>query len=285
MSADSGEASAHSTLNVAVCQLTSIDDLQANLRQILGLLEKIESDAPDLVCFPENSLYFRMREGTPVPGLEAKDEILHAISHWAQRFEAVVHLGSVPLKRGGRLFNSSLVLTPDGAVHDNYQKIHLFDVDVEGSKPLRESDVFTHGSTPSVFSVKGWKFGSSICYDLRFAELYLHYAKQEVDALLIPSAFLVPTGQAHWEVLTRARAIECQAYVLAAAQGEVHQGVQGGGRHTYGHSMIIDPWGTVLASTPKGFSEDQRILRATLSRERIQRVRAQIPMKNHRRLL
>lgn len=284
MSAAGETQAAHPTLKVAVCQLTSVDDVPTNLQQILSLLARLEDDVPDLVCFPENALYFRMREGAPVPGMEAKDEILHVLSHWAKRTGAVVHIGSVPLKRGSRLFNSSLVLTPDGAVHDNYQKIHLFDVDVEGAKPMRESDVFTHGEVPSVFTVKGWKFGSSICYDLRFSELYLHYAKLEVDALLIPAAFLVPTGQAHWEVLTRARAIECQAYVLAAAQGEVHHGVQGGSRSTYGHSMIIDPWGTVLTETPPGFTEEQRILRATLSRERIARVRAQIPMKNHRRL-
>ncbi len=272
------------SLKVAVCQLTSIDDFQTNLKQILSLLERLESDVPDLVCFPENALYFRMRDATAVPGIEPKDEIVHAISHWAVRFGSVVHLGSVPLKRGGRLYNSSLVLTSDGAVHDTYSKIHLFDVDVEGAKPHRESDTFVHGSEPAVFMVKGWKFGSSICYDLRFAELYLHYAKLEVDALLIPSAFLVPTGLAHWEVLTRARAIECQAYVLAAAQGENHHGIQGGSRATYGHSMIIDPWGAVVAQTPSGFSDEQRIIRATLSRERINRVRAQIPMKSHRRL-
>lgn len=278
-------ASATESLKVAVCQLTSIDDFRINLRQILDLLERLEADVPELVCFPENALYFRMREGAVVPGIEPRDEAVRAISQWAVSKGAVVHVGSVPLKRGGRLYNSSLVLTPDGAVHDNYQKIHLFDVDVEGAKPHRESDVFTHGAEPAVFSVKGWKIGSSICYDLRFSELYLHYSKLEVDALLIPAAFLVPTGQAHWEVLTRARAIECQAYVLAAAQGESHHGLQGGNRSTYGHSMIIDPWGVVVAETPGGFSEEQRILRATLSRERIKRVRAQIPMKSHRRLL
>jgi deaminated glutathione amidase len=285
------------TLEVAVCQLTSNDDLQANLQEVLKLLERLErsepgrgpkdepESKPDLVCFPENALYFRMKEGQPIPGIEPRSEVLHSISQWSKKNGSVVHLGSVPLKRAGRLYNSSIVLTPDGGVHDNYQKIHLFDVDVAGAKPVRESDVFSHGTEPSIFDVKGWKIGSSICYDLRFAELYLHYAKLEVDVLLIPAAFLVPTGQAHWEVLTRARAIECQAYVLAAAQGEHHHGVQGGGRATYGHSMIIDPWGTVVAQTPSGFSEEQRILRTTLSRERIAHVRAQIPMKNHRRLV
>jgi predicted amidohydrolase len=272
-------------LKIAVCQLTSIDDFEANLKQIFALLESLESDAPDLVCFPENTLFFRIREGTQPQFVEVTDEKIKRLSRWASKFGSVLHIGSVPLKRGGRLYSSSLVLTPDGAVHDNYQKIHLFDVDVEGHKPVRESDVFTHGSEPAVFEIKGWKFGSSICYDLRFAELYLHYAKLEVDVILIPSAFLVPTGRAHWEVLTRARAIESQAYVLAAAQGGIHRGVDGGERGTYGHSMVISPWGEILATVPEPFTDQERVLRATLKRDRIVRVRAQIPMKNHRRLV
>ena len=270
-------------LRVAVCQLTSIDDWQANVAQITKLFSEIETDPVDLVCLPENALYLRVKEGEQIPGFDTEHEAIRTLSDWSVKSGAVVHVGSVPLKRGGRLYNSSLVLTPDGSVHDNYQKIHLFDVDVEGHARVRESDVFTHGSEPSVFHVKGWKIGSSICYDLRFAELYLHYAKLEVDAILIPSAFLVPTGQAHWEVLTRARAIECQAFVLASAQGGKHQGKAGGVRSTHGHSMIIDPWGTVLESCPEDFGE-KRVLRATLSHDRIRRVRAQIPMKSHRRL-
>lgn len=271
-------------LSVAVCQLTSTDDFSANIRQIKSLLNDLEENPPDLVCFPENALYLRIRENEAIPGVQVSDEVIRILSDWSREFGSVLHLGSVPLKKSNRLYNSSLVLTPDGGVHDNYQKIHLFDVDVEGHKPVRESDVFTHGSEPAIFYVRNWKFGSSICYDLRFPELYLHYAKQEVDAILIPAAFLVPTGQAHWEVLTRARAIECQAYVLAAAQGGVHQSAQGGVRATFGHSMIIDPWGVVVANCPEDFG-DRRILRSVLSRDRIKRVRAQIPMKNHRRLV
>jgi predicted amidohydrolase len=272
-------------LKVAVCQLTSIDDFETNLTQIFSLLLELESDPPALICFPENTLYFRIREGTQPQAVEVSDERIKRLSQWASHFGSVLHIGSVPLKRGGKLFSSSLVLTPDGAVHDNYQKIHLFDVDVEGHKPVRESDVFAHGAEPAVFSIKGWKFGSSICYDLRFAELYLHYAKLEVDVILIPSAFLVPTGRAHWEILTRARAIESQAYVLAAAQGGVHRGIHGGERATFGHSMVIDPWGRIEATVPEEFNSGQRVLRATLMRDRIVNVRAQIPMKNHRRLV
>lgn len=248
------------------------------------LLARLETDVPDIVCFPENALYLRLNEKTPIPPIEANSEFLKELSKWAVRNKSVIHIGSVPLRRHDKIFNSSIVLTADGAVHDNYQKIHLFDVDVQGEKRVRESDTFAHGTEPCVFTVKGWTFGSSICYDVRFAELYLHYAKLGVDVILVPAAFLVATGRAHWEILIRARAIECQAYLLAAAQGGTHVGVQGGSRSTYGHSMIVDPWGEVIAACPENFQENDRILRAVLKRDLIDRVRAQIPMKNHRRL-
>lgn len=275
------------SLTVAVCQLTSIDDVQSNLRQILDLLAQIESDVPDLICFPENALYMRLKEGEPLPGLSINDPAILSLASWAKAKGSYLHLGSVPLLQEGRLFNASLLLTPEGSVLDLYNKIHLFDVDVKGQKPIRESEVFSHGEGPAVFTVKGWRFGSSICYDLRFSELYLHYAKFEVDAILVPAAFLVPTGQAHWKVLLRARAIECQAFVLAAAQGGEHRGANGDSRRTYGHSMIVDPWGVVLEESEEmeeTKKAEKRILRATLTRDRIRQVRSQIPMKDHRRL-
>jgi len=163
-----------------------------------------------------------------------------------------------------------------------YRKIHLFDVDVVGQKPVRESDVFARGTETSVFEIKGWKFGSSICYDVRFPELYLRYAREEVDAILVPAAFLTTTGRAHWEILLRARAIESQAYVLAAAQGGTHQGIKGGTRETHGHSMIVDPWGLIVEEIQD--SSEVRVARATLKVDRIEAVRRQIPMKNHRTL-
>ncbi len=270
-------------LSVAVCQLTSIDDLEANTRKILGLLAELENDVPDLVCFPENALYLRVREGTSIEGLSLDHPSLLKLADWAKKYRSNIHLGSVPLRVGSDLFNSSLLIREDGTISDSYHKIHLFDVDVVGHKPVRESDVFTHGEGPSVIELKGWKIGSTICYDLRFSELFHYYARLGVDALLIPSAFLVPTGQAHWHVLTRARAIECQAYVLAAAQGGSHVGASGGTRKTYGHSVVIGPWGEILAECPEDFGDD-RILRVVLERETIESVRKQIPMKNHRRL-
>jgi len=275
--------SSSAELSVAVCQLTSVDDYKANEKQMLELLERLKPDIPDIVCFPENALFLRLREGAPIPAIETNSEIFQSLSAWAVRHKSTIHIGSVPLRRGDRIYNSSILLTDDGAIHANYQKIHLFDVDVHGEKRVRESDTFAHGTDPCVFTVKGWTFGSSICYDIRFSELYLHYSKLGVDVILVPAAFLVATGKAHWEILVRARAIECQSYVLAAAQGGTHVGVEGGSRSTYGHSMIVDPWGEVIASCPENFQENDRILRAVLKRELIERVRAQIPMKNHRR--
>jgi predicted amidohydrolase len=271
------------TLEVALFQLKSVDDVDSNLQSIFKLLKSVEDLPPDLICLPENALFLRLREGTPIPAIAVDELAVRRLSDWSVKFGPVIHVGSVALQRDEKLYNSSLLITPDGGVRDSYQKIHLFDVDVEGHKPVRESDVFAHGSLPSTFAVKGWKFGNTICYDLRFSELFLHYAKQGVDALMIPSAFLVPTGKAHWEVLTRARAIESQAYVLAAAQGGAHRGRDGAVRETWGHSSLIDPWGRVLTVAPDG-ADQSLVLRGQLSAQVLKSVRAQIPIQNHRRL-
>lgn len=267
-------------LDVAVLQLTSVDDVETNVSAVMDLLRGFENEPPDLVSLPENALYFRLKEGAAVQGVPL--EALAPLCEWAAQFRCVIHVGSIPLSRQGSLFNSTVIIDADGVARDAYQKIHLFDVDVVGHKRVRESDVFTAGGAPAIIDVKGWKVGLSICYDLRFAELFLEYARAGVDLILIPSAFLVPTGRAHWEVLTRARAIESQAYVAAAAQGGTHtDGLNS--RATYGHSIIVDPWGEVVETLPDDFGT-RRVLRAQLSKDRIAAVRSQIPMSAHRRL-
>jgi predicted amidohydrolase len=278
--------SSSSELSIAVCELTSVDDVEANVRQILELLKSIaDPENIDLICLPENCLYLHIDENLPRVSLDLRDASIRKLADWARLHEVYLHLGSVPLREaGGRVANASLLLTADGDVQVVYRKIHLFDVDVEGHKPVRESDYFSAGERRSVFRIRDWVFGSSICYDLRFAELYSAYALVPVDVILIPSAFLVPTGSAHWQVLVRARAIENQAYVLAAAQGGTHFGVQGGGnRQTYGHSLAVDPWGVVLVERES--DKSPRVLRAVLSKGRLTQVRRQIPMAAHRRLL
>lgn len=271
-----------SELVVAAAQMTSIDDVDANLMQIEALLEDIfKSHKPRLVGFPENCLYMRVKEGEKILGFALDDEAFHKVAALAKKYDTYLHLGSVPLQLEGHLYNSSVLVSPKGEVKSTYQKLHLFDIHLEGQKPIRESDVFRHGQRPSIIEVDGWRIGETICYDIRFAELFSQYARKEVDLILVPAAFLVKTGEAHWEILLRARAIESQSYLMASAQGGTHQGINGGVRETYGHSLVIDPWGSVIGQVEKravGFSV------VTLSKERIDGVRRQIPMKFHRRL-
>lgn len=272
-------------LQVAVCQLTSSDHVDANIDAILEVLNTIRfPEKLDLICLPENALYLRVDEAGPRISLRVTDESIARLSGWVVNHRTSLHIGSVPLLDGDKVYNTSLLLTSDGRVIPVYRKIHLFDVDVIGQKPVRESDVFTRGSETSTFDIKGWKFGSSICYDVRFSELYLRYAREEVDVILVPAAFLTTTGEAHWEVLLRARAIESQAFVLAAAQGGTHRGSGGGIRETHGHSMVVDPWGRIQCEMPEG-SNNPGVLLATLKAEQIEAVRRQIPMKNHRTLV
>lgn len=277
-----------SELKIAVCEMTSVNDVDQNFFQILNLLRSAEGGGPvDLVCFPENSLFFKIGD-QQISSIPLDHPHIKSIGEWSKKNNAYVHLGSVPLIQDGHVYNASVLIEPSGKASSPYKKIHLFDVDVVGAPSVRESDNFKHGSETSIFEINGWKIGSSICYDLRFSELFSQYAKAGVDLILIPSAFIVPTGRAHWEILLRARAIESQCYVAAAAQGGKHVSASGETRETWGHSMIVSPWGEIEAVCLGGDSIDtsvsKRVLRATLSRERIAAVRRQIPMASHRRL-
>lgn len=267
-------------LKLAVCQMTSVDNVDENLRQIENLVSSVPvAEKVDLFCFPENCLYMRLVEGEQVQGLNLEGPAFAQLGKLANKYNTHLHLGASPLHLDGHLYNASIFVGPDGHVTSTYQKIHLFDIHLTGQKPMRESDVFKHGSKPGVIELHGWKIGQSICYDLRFSELYSHYTQQDCDLILIPAAFLPKTGEAHWEILVRARAIESQAYVVASAQGGRHQNAKGAFRDTYGHSLIVDPWGKVLTQLQQQPSLEIQVL----SKERVAEVRRQIPMKAHRR--
>ncbi len=268
------------TLNIALTQMTSVDDVEKNLSQMLSLLGQIKSEV-DLVLFPENCLYMRVQEGEQIPFLKLSDPAFQRLADEARQRKCSLHLGSVPTELPDGKYNCSIVITDEGVVQPTYQKIHLFDIQLKEQKPIRESDVFHYGTGPALVKLKDWKIGQSICYDLRFSELYRTYALHEVDLILVPSAFLVKTGQSHWEPLLRARAIESQAYVLASAQSGAHHSVKGPFlRETYGHAMAIDPWGQIITQMEN--SPAVEVLSLNLAR--IAEVRRQIPMKDHRRL-
>ncbi len=271
-------------IHVAVCQMTSVDDVSLNLVSIKSTLEKIKSEKPEtqMVFFPENALYLRVLEGEKIEGLALSDPRLQDLQSDAKRLGIAIHLGSVPLKLENKLTNASIFISSLGDISSTYEKIHLFDIELDGEKPIRESDVFRHGDKPALLEFSDWKMGQTICYDVRFSELFSVYAKIGVDVILVPAAFLPQTGKAHWEVLLRARAIESQCYVIAAAQAGTHQSARGlGRRQTYGHSMIISPWGEILV---QGSADQTQVLFATLERSAIEKVRKQIPMQGHRRI-
>ncbi|MBX3021463.1 MAG: carbon-nitrogen hydrolase family protein [Bdellovibrionales bacterium] len=261
---------------LAVAQLTSTDDIAVNLTAVEAAYAKAATESAQLVVFPENTLYFRIQSGSPLLGPGQKE---------MAQLQRAVDLGKTALMlttalptQTGKFRNGTLLFRAGQLPEMLYSKIHLFDVDVPGAPPVRESDHFEAGEAPKQIEIDGWNFGLSICYDLRFAELYLKYA-QKADVILVPSAFLVPTGEAHWHTLLRARAIENQCYMAAPAQSGEHRS-RGQVRHTYGHSLVVDPWGQVLADLTG--SPEVRVVE--LQREAIHKVRRQIPMSDHRRL-
>lgn len=270
-------------LHIGVVQLTSNEDSEGNTARALLLMTNLKSQNPDLelVVLPENALYLRVEASEPQK-MVLSDPSLLDLHKWAKAHECAVVVGSVLLREESGVFNSMIWLDPlEGSPRVVYRKVHLFDVDVPGAPSVRESAHCSAGDVATIFSFKGWRIGLSICYDVRFSDLYLQYARSEVDLVLVPSAFLVPTGREHWHTLLRARAIESQMYVVAPAQAGTHRGVSGGKRETFGHSLIIDPWGKILVEA-SGDLEEAHSCR--LSKSEIQRVRGQIPMKSHRKI-
>lgn len=277
----SGREGINDQLRVATLQLNSIDSVEQNIEEIIKKASKI-TDPVDLICLPENALFLRLDSKTALPPLNHKNLDWSPLQKIADEKNAGLMVGSVPWEQDGVLYNSTLFFRPGGNGPEVlYHKIHLFSVDVPGAPPVRETDFFKHGDAPYILDWRGWKIGLAICYDVRFGELFVHYAKSGVDLILVPSSFLVPTGKVHWHTLLKARAIETQSYVVAAAQAGVHRSALKPdiARETYGHSLVVDPWGQVLID----HQLSQDVSTIVLERSMIDKVRSQIPMAGHRR--
>ena len=267
-------------VRVGIVQLCSTDDLSANLATAeKGILEASLRGA-SFVALPENFAYMR-REGTPFPCAQKADgEILRSLSAWARRHRIWLLGGSFPeaIADDTHVYNTSVMFSPDGALVARYRKIHLFDVSLGpgGSDSYRESAHFKPGDQVATAQTPFGVVGLSICYDLRFPELYRALVEREARWLMVPSAFARETGKDHWEVLLRARAIESQCFVIAPAQCGHHSA----DRSSYGRSLIVDPWGLVIAQA----GDDPCVLVADCRVEEIDRVRKAIPSLTHRRL-
>ena len=209
--------------------------------------------------------------------VEDEDEVLAACRKAAGEKGIWVHIGSLAvLTEGGQLANRAFVIDPRGEIRARYDKIHLFDVDLPTGESWRESSIYRHGSEAVVVNgTPVGKLGLTICYDLRFPALFARLAEANADVIAVPAAFTVPTGMAHWEVLLRARAIEAGLFIVAAAQSGHHED----GRNTYGHSMVVDPWGEVLLDMKEGTG----VAFADVDLSRITDVRSRVPALSHRR--
>ncbi|MBU6207138.1 MAG: carbon-nitrogen hydrolase family protein [Alphaproteobacteria bacterium] len=209
---------------------------------------------------------------------EADDPVIAAVRQAAAQQHIWVHLGSTPVladSNDGRLANRALMIDDTGMIRARYDKMHLFDVDLQTGESWRESAAYVGGMGPRLAETPLGKIGLSICYDLRFPALYQAYSAAGADLLAIPAAFTVPTGRAHWLTLLKARAIENECFVIAAAQAGTHED----GRETYGHSLVIDPWGEVLLDMGEGTD----VGFAALDMARLADIRTRIPVLAHRR--
>jgi predicted amidohydrolase len=276
-----------SAFTASCIQFTSARDYEPNIRVVSDLIRRASDGGADFVLTPENTGLTepvgklrreKARDEANHPVLAALREIARETGVWLLIGSLAVDLSREPAtaENERRLANRSYLVNPDGAVVARYDKIHMFDVDLAGGESYRESSAFRPGGQTVLAETPWGVLGMTVCYDLRFPQLYRTLAQAGADFLAIPSAFTVPTGKAHWHVLMRARAIENGCFVFAPAQWGEHAE----GRRTYGRSLIVDPWGEVLADAGEGVG----IVSARIEPDAIAKARRMVPSLQHDRV-
>jgi nitrilase len=266
-------------MKLAALQMVSTPDVARNLQAAARLIAQAADAGARLALLPEYFCLMGRRDSDKFDIAEAPGDgpIQRFLSEQAQQHRLWLLGGTLPLRESGAalLRNSCLVFSPDGQLAARYDKMHLFAFD-NGSERYDEGRVLQPGGELVALQADALRVGLSVCYDLRFPELYRALMQPPCDLITVPSAFTFTTGRAHWELLLRARAVENQCYVLAAAQGGTHEN----GRRTWGHSLLIDPWGEVLAVRAEG----EGVVLGELDTGRLGQVRTQLPALAHRRL-
>ena len=264
---------------IALYQATAGIDPAANARAVVNAIEQAAEGAAEMLFTPEMTGLLDRDSGraAKVLRVEEEDQVLAAAQQAAARHRIWVHVGSLAvLVDNGKVANRSFVIDREGRVRATYDKLHLFDVDLPTGESWRESNTYSAGA--GVTLVNGTpvgKLGLTICYDLRFPGLFARLAEADADVIAVPAAFTVPTGKAHWHILLRARAIEAGLFIVAAAQVGHHED----DRNTFGHSLVVDPWGEILLD----MGEEEGVGFADIDLKRISDVRARIPALSHRR--
>jgi predicted amidohydrolase len=264
---------------IALYQARTGIDPAANARALVAAVDEAAAGGAAILFTPEMSGLLDRDRARAAANLhvERDDPVLAAVRVAAARAGIWVHLGSLAIRGedGGRLRNRSYLIDGAGEVRATYDKIHLFDVDLPTGESWRESALYEPGARTVVADTPAGRLGLSICYDLRFPDLYRALTDAESQLLAIPAAFTIPTGRAHWHVLMRARAIEAGVFVVAAAQSGLHED----GRETFGHSLVVGPWGEVLLDMGEGIG----VGFADVDLVEVERVRARLPALRHRR--
>ncbi len=268
-------------MKIAVHQMTSGINMQVNIDVMVAAIKEASENGAQIYFAPEMALYLdkdRTRAQHNIL-IEANHPALIQLQNAAKHNDIIVHLGSLPIRTDGNApyANRSYIIGSDGTIIADYDKIHLFDVTLSSGEAWRESNAYNAGGKAVIADVGAAKIGMSICYDLRFAALYNILSDAGSHIAAVPAAFTKPTGKAHWHILLRARAIENAMFIVAAAQCGQHED----GRQTFGHSLVVDPWGEVLLD----MGQDIGLGYADIDLERITEVRNQLPVLDHRRII
>ncbi len=267
-------ASEPHSLCVANCQYTALADERATLDVVLPMIREAADKGAEMICLPECATRIEPNRQSLLANSETQhqSQSLKTLQDTAKSHGCWLMVGSLMLRaddHDDRMVNRCFLIQPDGYIRAHYDKIHMFDVEVNDGQKYRESQTFDRGHEAVLVDMGGWRLGLTICYDLRFPHLYRQLAKAGADVITIPAAFTQVTGEAHWHPLMRARAIENGVFIISPAQCGTHAG----GRQTYGHALMIDPWGEVINDA--GDSPAVRI--ATLDLGAIKKARAAIP--------
>lgn len=264
------------SFKIAVCQMMVKDDKEANLKKAVDLIRKSSSEGADLVVLPEMFNCPYENEKFPLYAEHRDDSVtLRTVREAARDYGVYLVAGSIPESEGDKIYNTSIVFNRDGDLLGAHRKLHLFDVDVPDGICFKESDTLSPGDDYTILDTELGKLGVVICYDIRFGELIRLMALEGVEFLIVPGAFNMTTGPAHWDSLIRSRAIENQFYVVAASPARDLDASY----VAYGHSLIVDPWGEVLSRAGAG----EEIIFADLEAKRLEDVRGQMPVFGNRR--
>ena len=265
-------------LKISCIQLTSSANMADNIAKIGDMVAQAASSGAQLIATPENSFLMAEPKSSPELYTQSQHPAVKAAAEMARNNKVWLLIGSVailPDAHAQKTYNRSLLFNPDGKIVAHYDKIHLFDVEVGDGQTYRESAKMLAGNQAVIAETPFANLGMSICYDLRFPQLYRKLAKAGANIIAVPAAFTQKTGEAHWHILLQARAIETGCFIIAPAQTGTHAG----GRQTYGHSLIIDPWGRILADA----GTEEGIITAEIDLTEVEKTRKNLPSLQHDR--